>query len=178
MAKISYSFAVSLDGFIARNNGDVDWLTPYFGPMDSPYEHENYYKSVTAVIMGRKTYEKALSFGAYPYKGKPGLVVTRNSDYKITEPGVEPITNHLSSQISNLKKSTEGTIWLVGGGELATHFLENSLLDELVLSVIPVTIGTGIRWIGTTDLQNAWALVGHYTSDKGIVQLVYSRKDG
>jgi dihydrofolate reductase len=88
MAKTSYYVAVSLDGFIAREDGTVDWLSNYTEPLETPYDYEPFYQTVSAVVMGRKTYDTVISFGEYTYKGKPGLVLSKNAYLQINEPGV------------------------------------------------------------------------------------------
>ncbi len=176
MATTSYYVAVSLDGFIAREDEVMDWLSNYTAPLETPYDYEPYYKSVSAVVMGRKTYDKILSFGEYAYKGKPGLVLSKDADFKVKEPGVESVSSDWKEKLEAIKASAEGRVWLVGGGEVANLFIKEKLLDEIILTIIPETIGTGIPWLGKTPLSAGWVLSEHYISKNKVVQLVYSRR--
>lgn len=176
MASISYYVAVSLDGFLAREDEVMDWLSNYTQPLDTPYDYEPFYNSVSAVVMGRKTYDKVMSFGEYHYKGKPGLVLSNNPGFKVNEPGVEAASSDWKEKLEALKTSVEGRIWLVGGGEVANLFVKENLLDEIILTIIPETIGIGIPWMGKTPLTAGWNLSEHYMSKNGVVQLVYSKR--
>lgn len=151
----------------------MDWLDEYMDPLETPYDYQPFYDTVTAVVMGRKTYEKALSFGEYPYKGKPGLVLSRDENFVVDERGVEVASDNWLTQVSTLSSSMNGRLWLVGGGEIANVFVNHNILDEIVLTIIPETIGTGIGWLGNAKLSAGWKLSEHHTSKKGVVQLVY-----
>ena len=153
MAKTSYYVAISLDGFLAREDGAVDWLSNYTEPLETPYDYEPFYQTVSALVMGRKTYDTVLSFGEYPYKGKPGLVISKNADFKVNEPGVELASSDWKEKLETLKSSAKDRVWLVGGGEVASLFVNENLLDEIILTIIPETIGTGIQWLGNTSLS-------------------------
>lgn len=78
MRKVKLFIAVSLDGVIARPNGDVDWLFTDF--TDEDYGYSDFFDSIDVVLMGRKTYEQILEFGEYPYKGKMALIFSRRGD--------------------------------------------------------------------------------------------------
>jgi dihydrofolate reductase len=176
MAKTSYYVAVSLDGFLAREDGVVDWLSNYTNPFETPYDYEPFYQTVSAVVMGRKTYDTVLGFGEYPYQGKPGLVLSKNADFQVNESGVESVSANWKEKVVKLKSSVENRVWLVGGGETASLFVRENLLDEIILTIIPETIGTGIKWLGKTPLSASWLLSEHHISKNGVVQLVYSKR--
>ena len=176
MAKTSYYVAVSLDGFIAREDGTVDWLSNYTAPLETPYDYEPFYQTVSAVVMGRKTYDTVISFGKYAYKGKPGLVLSKNAYLQINQPGVESVSLDWKERFERLKASAKDRIWLVGGGEVASLFVKENLLDEIILTIIPETIGTGMQWLGKTSLTAGWLLSEHHLSKNGVIQLVYSKR--
>jgi dihydrofolate reductase len=176
MATMSYYVAVSLDGFLSREDEVMDWLTNYTAPLETPYDYEPFYNTVSAVVMGRKTYDKVLSFGEYPYSGKPGLVLSNNADFKVEESGVELASSDWKEKLVAMKASVEGRVWLVGGGEVANLLIKEKLLDEIILTIIPETIGAGIPWLGKTPLSAGWNLSEHYMAKNGVVQLVYSRR--
>jgi dihydrofolate reductase len=176
MAKTSYYVAISLDGFLAREDGAVDWLSNYTEPFETPYDYEPFYQTVSALVMGRKTYDTVLSFGEYPYKGKPGLVISKNPDLKVNEPGVELALSDWKEKLETLKSSAKDRVWLVGGGEIASLFVNENLLDEIILTIIPETIGTGIQWLGNTSLSAGWLFSEQHLSKNGVIQLLYSKR--
>jgi dihydrofolate reductase len=176
MAKTSYYVAVSLDGFLAREDGTVDWLTNYTEPLETPYDYDPFYKTVSAVVMGRKTYDTVINLGEYPYQGKPGLVLSNDADFQVNESGVELVSSNWKEKVEKLKSSLNNRIWLVGGGQTASLFANENLLDEIILTIIPETIGTGIQWLGNTPLSASWLLSEHHLSKNGVVQLVYTKR--
>jgi dihydrofolate reductase len=177
MNQVTYYLAVSLDGYLAREDGRVDWLDPFHHPLDTPYDYQPFYQSVSALIMGRKTFESVLSFGDYCYPGKPALVFSRRDNLKVEQPEVTLVQEDLGSAVRALRETTKRRIWLVGGGEIASQLAEKMLLDEIVLTVIPVTLGSGIPWLPRHRLENSWELCEHYVAKNSVVQLIYRRKD-
>ncbi len=137
MRKIILFIASSLDGYIARENGGIDWL-----PDDTASGYDDFIKSVDTVIMGKKTYEQILTFGDYPYGNKKSYVFTRDDKcHKVQN--VE--FAHDADKLVNAIRSESGTdIWLVGGAETVSIFANLGLVDEIRLSVIPVILGKGI----------------------------------
>ena len=137
MRKIILYIASSLDGFIARENGDIDWL-----PENTSSGYDEFYKTIDTVVMGKKTYEQVLTFGEYPYKDKKSYVFTRKNDQ--TKDGntefVSDIDKFVKENISNSGKN----IWLVGGAEIISPFLNRGFVDEIILSIIPIVLGKGI----------------------------------
>ena len=137
MRKIKLFIASSLDGHIAREDGSVDWL-----PEHTKSGYDEFYKTVDTVVMGRRTYEQILTFGAYPYEGKKSYVFTSNTDQKNDE-NVEFVSD--TKEIpKELLLSSGKNVWLVGGADIISFFLNNDLVDEVILSVIPVVLGKGI----------------------------------
>ena len=175
MGTFSYYLAISLDGFLARKDGSVDWLDPFFAKLDSPYDYEAYYETVDALILGRKTFEACITLGKgeYPYPGKPAWVITRNSAYEVTQEGVQLMTGNLRTSISKIIDEYKGRVWLVGGGELAGQLIDEGLIDEIVLTVAPVILGQGLPWAAMVDNETSWQLAETYRADNGLVQLVY-----
>ncbi|MFD2613403.1 dihydrofolate reductase family protein [Paenibacillus gansuensis] len=157
--KVILYIAVSMDGFIARLDGAVDWLDEVEGDGDNGYA--KFYESVGTVVMGRGTYDAVKRFpGEFHYKGKPCYVYTRKQmpddpDVTFTDEPVEDL-------IPRLKAASEGHVWLVGGGLLLQAFLEHKLLDELQIYTVPHVLGEGIplfpegsasEWYTLTDLK-------------------------
>jgi len=164
MGKIILYIASSLDGYIARENGDVDWL-----PTNTDSGYDNFYKSIDTVIMGKKTYDQILTFGDYPYKGKKSYVFTRN-DSLTKDENVEFASN--VEEFSRNLVSSKGNIWLVGGSELFSAFLEHKLVDEIILSIIPTVLGKGIPLFQNINQEANLKLI-KTTEYSGFVELTY-----
>lgn len=140
--KVVLYIAMSLDGYIARPDGSVDWL------MDVEADggdggYGEFYKTVGTVVMGRLTYDEVLVLSEdFPYADKPCYVLSRSK--QTPAPHVVFTDEALTTLIPRLKLTSEGDVWLVGGGQLVADFLEANLLDELQITIIPKVLGEGI----------------------------------
>lgn len=133
--------AMSLDGYIARPDGSVDWLDDVEGEGDNGYS--DFYRQVGTVVMGRKTYEEVLKLtNEFPYAEKPCYVLTRT--YQDNNPQVTFTDEAIETLIQRLQESSDGYVWLVGGGQLVQQFLEKKLINEIELYIIPKLIGEGL----------------------------------
>jgi len=144
MPRIKFYIAASLDGFIARENGSIDWLTEYENNPETDYGYSEFYASIGTVLMGRKTYEQVLGFGDWPYKGKKSYVFTRQKEPLRREKNVEFISGDIRHFVRRLMENTEEDIWLVGGSQLIKVFLEESLVQYIIVFVVPIILGRGI----------------------------------
>ena len=136
MARVQVYIAKSLDGYIARESGDIDWL-----PQPSESSFNTFYKSVDTVIMGKTTYDQILTFGTYPYQDKKSFVFTRTQ--KNNDKNVEFVSN-VKKFVNDYLFKSEENIWLVGGGKLIGTFLKLGVVDEIITTVIPILLGNGI----------------------------------
>lgn len=172
MRKIVLFIACSLDGFIARENGDVDWLFT-----DQDYGYTGFFADVDTVLMGRRTYDQVLTFGEYPYKGTEGYVFSRKrgagKDANVTFVSDDPV-----DFVWKLKQGPGNVIWLVGGGELIHPFVRQNLIDEYQIFVHPVVLGSGIP-LFRSPLPETWLRLERTRAfESGLVQLTYVRKEG
>ena len=136
MTKILVYIATSLDGYIARKNGSIDWL-----PESSESSYDAFYKSIDTVIMGKTTYDQVLTFGEYPYKDKKSFVFSKtrkNNDDNVEF--VSDIEKFVKDGFSGAGKN----IWLVGGAKIIASFLKIGVVDEIITTIIPVLLGKGI----------------------------------
>jgi len=171
MPEVILYIAVSLDGYIARKDGGIEWLAGVERP-DTDYGYAAFYRSVDAALMGRKTWELALSFGDWPYPGKPSYVFTRQ---KLTS-GRNDVTFTSAAPGQLLEElETRGCrrVWLVGGAELVAAFQKARLIDEYIVSVIPVILGEGIPLFLPTGVEQGLELVGSQRYPSGLVQMTY-----
>ena len=165
MRKIVLFIASSLDGYIARENGDIDWL-----PENTPSGYGDFIKSVDTVIMGKKTYDQVLTFGDYPYKDKKSYVFTRNKNLSKDE-NVEFVQD-AEKLMKNIISDPGKNIWLIGGSEIISTFANLDLIDELILSLIPVVLGNGILLFKNMEKELKMELVKTTDYEK-LVELQY-----
>lgn len=167
MKKIRLFIASSLDGYIARNSGEVDWLFT-----DADYGYAEFFASIDTVIMGAKTYRQILEFGEYPYKGKKGFVLSKTWQGK--DDNVEFVGGDFKSFINTLRNGPGGDIWLVGGAEIIYYFIKQGLLDELILSIHPIILGDGIPLIvKDANLETKLELKEVKSFESGLLQVSY-----
>jgi dihydrofolate reductase len=167
--------AISADGFIARENGDVDWLPQPTDASDDNDEHG--YKALMArisiIVMGSKSYQQILGFGDWGWGDKTTYVFT--SQPLTTERNdIFFVHDDVKSFMKKIEKGMPGKeIWLLGGAELIRSFAKEKLIDECVITVIPVNIGTGI----TLDLPyNEFALKETKNLSHHMTQTIYVLK--
>ena len=165
MEKIILNIASSLDGYIARENGDIDWL-----PESGTSGYDEFYKTIETVVMGKTTYDQVLTFGAYPYREKKSYVFTRNSEKTNDENTefVSDVDKFLKHIIPNLK----GNIWLIGGGKLISSFVNLDMVDEIVISIIHIVLGKGIPLFKNIQKETKLELIKTINYDK-LVELHY-----
>ena len=167
--KVVLGLGISLDGYIARRDGSVDFL---FMPKD--YSMAPFFKSIDTAIMGRKTYDvaKTMSSG---FGGKmQGYVMSRTLPPGERE-GLIFTQESPASLVAHLRKKQGKDIWMMGGGELARDFLRADLIDELHLGVVPVLLGEGIPLFPSGFPQRDFALVENKTYSQGLIALKYER---
>lgn len=173
--KASVYIAASLDGFIARDNGDLDWL---LGASTSTDDHgyAEFMQTIDALVMGRGTYEKVLTFDDWPYAGKRVIVLSRTlTPAEIPESLSRSIEVHpgpVRALVEELAASGAAHIY-VDGGKVVQSFLAAGLLDELTITRIPVLIGSGLPLFGATDRDIRLDHVRTRAFDSGFVQSTY-----
>ena len=168
--KASVFIATSLDGFIARADGGIDWL-----PTGDVEEHgyEAFIASVDALVIGRKTYETVLAFDAWPYGEKPVIVLSTGT-LSPAPPGavVEHMAGPPADIVSQLASRGVQHIY-VDGGITIQRFLQAGLIQRLVVTRIPVLIGTGIPLFGPLSSDIVLTHVGTREYASGLVQSEY-----
>jgi Dihydrofolate reductase len=174
MKKIKLYIAVSLDGYIARSNGDIDWLTEYPINSETNYGYNEFYKSIDTVIMGGRTYRDILCMDViFPYKDKTTYVVTRNPLSE--KENIHFVTDNIIDTVLNLREKEGQDIWLVGGGELITMLLNKDLIDEMVITYIPVILGNGISLFPNSPKESKWKLGNSIQFTNDVLQAIYTR---
>jgi len=142
--RVKLYIASSLDGYIAREDGSIDWLTEYENNPETDYGYSEFYASIGTVLMGRKTYEQVLGFGDWPYTEKKTYVFTRQKEPLRREKNVEFVSGDIGEFARRLKENTDEDIWLVGGSQFIKAFLEEDLVQEMIVFIVPIILGGGI----------------------------------
>ena len=179
-SRVTIHMAASLDGFIARKDGRVDWLetSDEFAGGDSmdPGFVEAFIKTIDCYVMGSRTYETALNFEAkgfgWAYGDKPTFVLT-SRELPRKRDTVEFCSGDLAQFVNGRLRSAFRSIWFVGGSVVSAECLRLGLADEIRYSILPILIGDGIPFFEKLDRDIALHLVGVKAYKSGMVELRY-----
>lgn len=172
MRKIIYGVGASLDGYIARPDGTLDFLHV----KRSNYSMGPFFKTIDVGLMGRKTYEAGvrMSGGKFESYGLRCFVFSRSLP-EGERGGAIFVREEPRKLVEELRKKQGKNIWLAGGGELAREFLKEDLVDELYLGLVPVLIGEGIPMFPAGFPQRGFTLTESKTYAGGLIALKYER---
>ena len=167
--------ATSLDGFIAGKDGDIGWLNEISNPSNSDYGYAEFIEKIDALVMGRKTFELVLSFGVWHYE-KPVFVLSNSLD-KVPE-GMEDIAEivkgDLKTLVNSLKKRGYENLY-VDGGSVIQSFLKEDLIDEMIITRVPILLGEGIPLFGKLENHMKFKLVKNVSYYETLVKCHYIR---
>lgn len=167
--KISIYIAMSIDGYIARKDGGLDWLE-YGHTGDEDYGFKKFMNDIDALILGRNTYEVVTSFDKWPYDGKRVIVLSNILTDVRKE--AELFCGQLHDLVSTLHSEGTKHVW-VDGGITVSKFLEAGLVDDITISVIAVVLGSGIPLFNTMNREHRCRLISSQSYPSGLVQLKY-----
>jgi dihydrofolate reductase len=188
-SRTQYYCAASLDGYIAEADDTIDWLTGYRGSYDGPEVepskgkagYEGFYEEVGALVSGATTYEFVLDHiaggGEWPYKGKPCWILSSRDlpkpegedvDVRIVNAGVADLYDEM------IAEAGERNLWIVGGGNVASQFADEGLLDEVLVTVVPVVLGEGKPLFDRRLPGGPMQLTGTRVFETGMVELRYA----
>jgi dihydrofolate reductase len=175
--RIIVYIATSADGYIARPDGDVEWLNRR--PHRFDYGMKAFYRTIDTIVWGRKTYDWVLAYWGKLGKSE-GIFDTRFKNYVFsTKPpkqvaaGVEFVTEPVKAFARRLRRSPGKHIWMMGGGELIASFLDSGEIDEFDIHVIPTFIGEGIPLVARRHRDIALRLLSARKYPDGVVRLRY-----
>ncbi|NVO11295.1 MAG: dihydrofolate reductase [Bacteroidales bacterium] len=173
--KLVLYIAMSLDGYIADANDDLSFLS-MVEQEGEDYGYSDFVRTIDTIIIGRKTYEKVISMGYdYPHTDKEVYIITR------TERPPSGVFKYHSGDLKELVlklKSQQGkNIYCDGGAEIAHELLKNELIDEFIISVIPIFLGGGIRLFKDGRPEQKLKLLSTKQFNKGLVQIHYKMVD-
>ncbi|WP_458720347.1 dihydrofolate reductase family protein [Candidatus Nitrosocosmicus sp. R] len=177
MVKVSIFIGTSLDGFIARENGDIDWLDDANKKvtLDENFGFKSFLESVDQIIMGRKTFEQVMTFDKWPYNNTKMIVLT-SKNVEIPEKLKETVTtSNMSSPKQLVKELSYQSVnhIYVDGGMVIQDFLSARLVDEITVTIVPILIGKGKSFSGLLSKDLSLQHLKTTVYDFGFVQNKY-----
>lgn len=171
LPEVIYYAACSLDGYIATEDGGVDWLAPF---QESGDDHgfSGFYRSIDGLVMGSGTYQASLDLGPWQAPDKPSWVFT-GRDLPIAHPSVTLTAQDPTALMKSLADQGIRRVWLMGGGKLAASFREQELISEYVIGFVPVLLGAGIPLLADGSSTGSLKLVDTRTFASGILLATY-----
>jgi dihydrofolate reductase len=190
VSRTQYYCAMSLDGFIAEADDNLDWLTGYEGSYEGEEaeqgakgSYDRFYEGVGALVSGSVTYEWILGYlkqgHEWPYSGKPCWVLTTRDLARPEGDGVD--VRFVDGKIPELHErmvasAGDRNLWVVGGGNVASQFADEGLLHEVHVTVVPVVLGEGKPLFDRRLPGGPMQLTGTRAFDSGMVELRYEVK--
>ena len=173
--KTSVYVGTSLDGFIARKNGDFDWLNP-FNNKEVYESYNEFIKNIDAMVIGRGTFETVLKFSEWPYNRK---VFVLSSSIKETPSVLKDKVTILSGKptevLNHISKQSFFNLY-IDGGKVIQDFLKEDLIDEMIITQVPILIGNGISLFGETEKDIQFTHLRTDVYSNGLVKNHYVRK--
>lgn len=170
MPKVTLFIATSLDGYIASPDGTVDWLFH-----DADYGYTDFMASIDAVLLGRKTWQQALTFEEVPFAGKQVFVCSRAEPVS-DDDRIRVLQGDPPAVLAEIRRHVPGNIWLVGGADLVRQFVAHNLIDEYRLFLHPLVLGAGIPLFLPQESLTELTFVSSTSFPSGLVELTYLRK--
>lgn len=171
--RVSVYIATSLDNFIARDDGDLDWLSGVQDAGGNDYGYAGFMSTIDAVILGRSTYDAVRSFEMWPFDGKHVIVLTNRP---ITPAhGESSYAGALGPLLDRLGSEGVVRVYLDGGATIRQG-LDEGLVDDMTLSIIPVLLGSGRPLFARGAPESHWVLTGVESHPTGLVQVRYERR--
>ena len=143
--------------------------------VETNYGYDGFFESIDTVIMGGRTYRDILNMDVvWPYKDKTTYVITRNS--MDSKDDIHFVSENVIETVSALQNKTGKVIWLVGGGEMISLFLSHELIDEMIITTIPVILGNGIPLFPSISKDSEWETITNHKYENGVIQIHYKIK--
>jgi len=169
--KVILYIAMSLDGYIATNDNGLEFLA-LVEEDGQDYSYKDFVNTVDTVIVGRKSYDKVLSMGLeYPHADKDLYIITRTPRPSVGS--TKFYTGNLKQLVKDLKSEKGKSIYVDGGAEVANELLNDNLIDEFYISIIPALLGDGISLFKSDRPELKLKLISSKSFNKGLVQLHY-----
>src|SRR5262250_2371174 len=170
--KIIVNIATSADGYVARLDGNLDWLTERTAPKGF-YGLPEFERSTDAKILGRKTFDRSLQMGARFSADAVHYVFSRRPPPVSVPAGVNFVTESIGAFAERLRTQAGKNVWMMGGGEIIGSFLDEGAIDEFIVTVIPMFMGEGIPLLAPRRRDVPLRLLSARPCSDGVVQLHY-----
>ena len=171
--KIIVNIATSADGYVARPDGNLDWLTERPAPKGF-YGLPEFERSTDAKILGRKTFDRSLELGARFSADRTHYVFSRRPPPASLPAGVHFVTESIADFVERLRTQAGKNVWMMGGGDIIGSFLDENAIDEFIITVVPTFIGEGIPLVAPRHREVALRSIGVQQFSDGVVQLHYA----
>lgn len=166
--------ASSLDGFIARTDGSLDWLTSdEFTLENNDLGYSSFMEGIDCIVMGRITFETVLTFEPYPFGSIPIYVLTRNSDYQFESKHPIRIFRGTLEELDSILRGNQIKTAYVDGGQLIQSYINKSMLNEIIITRIPVLLGSGLPLFGDSGTDKKLKHIQTSIFSNGFVQSEY-----
>lgn len=176
MSRLQYFVGSSLDGFIATPDDDLAWLLQFDGFEGGKESYEAFMAGVGCIAMGGETYRWLLEHepGNWPYPETPCWIFTHHEGSAPKSANITFARGDVRGFVDDLRADANGrNVWVVGGGNLAAQFADAGLLDDLIVSVIPVVLGDGKRMLPLGKPTPPLELLSSNVLGRGVVELRY-----
>jgi dihydrofolate reductase len=172
MRKIVLYIAASLDGYIARPDGSTEWLhDERYSLPNEDYGYSSFLKTIDTTLMGHSTYKVILGFDMpFPYPDKSNYVFSRSATHAAAE-HVTFVSDDVVAFVEQLKQQPGKAMWLIGGGQINTLLLNATLIDEIILTYIPIVLGQGIPLFAAGAQETQLQVTNSKSYGNGFVQL-------
>lgn len=176
MKKLKLYIACSFDHYIARSNGDVSWLElPEYAIEGEDYGYQKFIDGIGTTIMGHTTYKIIQGFDIpFPYSDKKNYVFSRDHSFQNDE-NVEYVKEEIAPFVRRLKLSKGKDIWLIGGGQINQLLLNYNLIDEMIITIMPIMLGHGVKLFHGVVKEKKLNLIDSKHYPNGVLQLKYVR---
>jgi dihydrofolate reductase len=171
--KLILYIATSIDGYIANPDGDTSWLhAPEYTMENEDFGYNKFVNEIDTTLMGHNTYKVVTGFDLpFPYADKTNYVFSKTNTGK--DQNAEFINDSIPEFITSLKQKEGNNIWLIGGGQINTLLLENHLIDEMIITQVPIVLGSGLPLFTKAKHSYPFFLNDSKSFKNGFVQLHY-----
>ena len=173
--KTSVYIGTSLDGFIARMDGNIDWLTQYAND-DAIHAYQEFINGIDAIVIGRGTFEKILTFPSWPYEKKAFVLSTSLKQLPDTLKNKATLLSMKPKELLSYLAGMDFSSIYVDGGKVIQYFLKEDLIDDLIISRVPVLIGNGIPLFGFLNGDLKFKHMRTEIQSNGLVRSYYKRE--
>lgn len=169
--------AVTLDGYIATKEGSVNFLeNPRYQLPDEDYGYDGFFKEIDVVVMGYNTYKQIVNYeGEYPYGSKNSIVLSNAQEADDSNNAIEITTEPGENVVQRLKKENKN-VWIIGGGATNARIHESKLIDRMILTYLPITLGAGVPLFRENQSSIEWKNIGTKTFANGLIQITLDRR--